>query len=71
MNKLTELFTKYGYITFLCIVAITLLFSLGSCIYTAIVNPFVGITGIVGTVAGLAAVGYNIYKEIKTKILQK
>ena len=54
MNKITDFFNKWAFAIVLCLVAVALLFGLGACIYTAIINPFVGIVGAVGVVIALA-----------------
>ena len=65
MNKVGDFFKRWGFVVILAIIAVTLLFSLGCCIYTAVINPFVGIVGIVGCVAALlVAIGW-ICSEVK------
>lgn len=68
MNKLSEFLGKWGYTIFLCIFILTNLFTLGCTIYTSIVNPFVGITGLVGSIFSLGALSHILCKEIKTNI---
>lgn len=65
MSKVAEFFKKWGFTMFLCIVAVAVLFALGCSVYTAVINPFVGITGIVGVLASLGVFAWLIYKEIK------
>lgn len=65
MNKIAEFFSKWGFAIFLIVAAVTLVFALISCIYTAVANAFVGITGCVGAVLAIAVVVYWILKEIK------
>lgn len=65
MGKIKEWFSNwYGVIT-LCVVSLVLLFSLGCCIYTAIVNPFVGIVGLCGVVLAIAFCILMIWREIE------
>lgn len=64
MKKIAEFFSKWGFVIILALVAITLLFALGCCVYTAITNPFVGITGGVGVLLSLVVVAGLIYEEI-------
>ena len=65
MNKVGDFFKKWGFVVILAIIAVTLLFSLGCCIYTAVINPFVGIVGIVGVVLTLVFIAGRICEEIK------
>lgn len=65
MNKIAEFLSKWAFAIFLIVVAITLVFALISCIYTAVANPFVGIVGCVGAVLAIAVVVGWIFKEIK------
>lgn len=65
MNKIAEFLSKWAFAIFLIVVAITLVFALISCIYTAVANPFVGIVGCVGAVLALAVVISFIVVEIK------
>lgn len=65
MGKIKEWFSNwYGVIT-LSVISIVLLFSLGCCIYTAIVNPVVGLTGLLGVVLALAFCVLMIWREIE------
>ena len=64
MNRFAEFFDKWGLTIFLCLIGITVLFSLGCSIYTAVTNPFVGITGIVGNIASLGMLALWVYLEI-------
>ena len=45
MGTITAFLSKWAFAIVLCIVAVTLLFAVGCCVYTAITNPFVGIVG--------------------------
>lgn len=65
MNKIAEFLTKWAFFIFLIVEAVTLVFALISCIYTAVANAFVGIAGCVGVVLALAVVIGWIFKEIK------
>lgn len=65
MGKVQEFFSKWAFAIFLIVVAVTLIFALISCIYTAVANPFVGIVGCVGAVLAIAVVVGWIFKEIK------
>lgn len=65
MGKIKEWFSKWYGVIVSCVVAVTLLFALGSCIYTAIVNPFVGIVGLCGVVLAIAICGFIIWREIE------
>lgn len=65
MNKIVDFFNKWAFAMMICLAIIALLFALGSCIYTAIINPFVGIVGGIGVLIALAiAVGW-LFAEIK------
>lgn len=65
MGKIVEFFNKWAFAIVLCLVAVTLLFALGCCVYTAVVNPIVGIVGGIGVLVALAiAVGW-LFVEIK------
>lgn len=65
MNKIVDFFKKWRSVVALSLVGIIGLFTLGCTIYTSIINPFVGITGIIGAVSTLGVVGLYMYKEIK------
>lgn len=65
MNKIAEFFSKWGFVIILNLVGIALLFALGCCIYTAIINPFVGGVGIVGVATVITAVVALIWGEIE------
>lgn len=65
MGKITAFFSKWAFAIVLCLVAVTLLFALGCCVYTAIVNPIVGIVGAIGAFIAVAAVVGLIMQEIK------
>ena len=55
MNKIMYFFDKWGFVMALGILCLAMLFALGCCIYTAIINPFVGIVGSIGTVVTITA----------------
>lgn len=65
MSKVAEFFKKWGYCIFLCIVAVAVVFAVGCTIYTAVINPLVGIVGLIGALASLGVLAWLIYKEIK------
>lgn len=67
MKKIAEFFNKWGLTTFLGLVAIALLFALGCTIYTSIINPFVGIVGMVGTIMSLGGIAFWMYLEINAQ----
>ena len=68
MGKIKEWFSKWYGVIVLCAVVVTLLFALGSCIYTAIVNPFVGIVGLCGVALALAFCVFRIWREVENNI---
>ena len=55
---------------FLSILILVGLFTLGCTIYTAVVNPFIGIVGLVGSISSLAVLAHTLCKEIKNNIKQ-
>lgn len=65
MEKIKAFIEKWGYVAFLGVVGIALLFGVGCCIFTSITNAFVGVTGIVGVVCALGVVVNGIIKEVK------
>lgn len=65
MKKIAEFFSKWGFVVILNLVGIALLFALGCCIYTAIVNAFAGCIGIVGVLCVLAVLVGLIFQDIK------
>lgn len=65
MEKIKAFIEKWGYVVFLGIVGIALLFDVGCSIYTAVINPFVGIVALVGALCALGTIAYSIYKEVK------
>lgn len=65
MNKVAEFLKDWALVIFLCALALMVLFTVGCTIYTAIINPFAGIVGLVGAMASLAIIGWLIYKEIE------
>lgn len=64
MNKITEFLSKWAFAIFLCVIAILLLFAAGCCIYTAVINPFVGIVGTIGVIFALGIVASWLWVEI-------
>lgn len=67
MKKIAEFISKWGLTIFLGLVAIALLFTLGCTIYTSIINPFVGIVGMVGTIMSLGGIALWMYLEINAQ----
>jgi hypothetical protein len=65
MGKVQEFLTKWGFTMFISLVGVAILFAIGCCIYTAIVNSFVGIIGLLGSIASLGMTVWLIYKKIK------
>ena len=65
MGKVWAFISKWAFAIVLCLVAVTLLFALGCCVYTAIVNPIVGIVGVIGAFLAVATVVGLIMQEIK------
>lgn len=65
MNKIAEFFNKWGFTMFISLVGVAILFAIGCCIYTAIVNSFVGIIGLLGSIASFGMIVWLIYKKIK------
>jgi hypothetical protein len=65
MGKISEFFDKWGFVAFLSIVGVGLLFALGCCIYTSIINPFVGIVGTLSVVLALGGIALWAYLDIK------
>ena len=65
MEKITTFLSKWAFAIVLCIVAVTLLFAVGCCVYTAITNPFVGIVGAVGALIALVCAVGLLCSEIK------
>ena len=68
MTKIIDFIKKWVFAISLIIVAIFLLFAMACCIYTAVSNVFVGITGSVGVALALTVVGGWIHKEINKGI---
>jgi hypothetical protein len=65
MKKIAEFFSKWGFVIILNLIGVALLFALGCCIYTAIINPIVGGVGIVGVATAITAVVALMCGEIK------
>ena len=65
MNKVVEFFKKWSFVILLFIIGIAMLFTLACAIYTVITNAFVGSVGIIGAVAAICLISWQIYKEIK------
>lgn len=65
MGTIKNWFGKWGMALILGIVGVALLFALGGCVYTAIINPFVGIVGIVGVGIAIAFNVWAICQEVQ------
>lgn len=65
MGKVVAFISKWGFVIALCLVATALLFALGSTIYIATKNAFVGIVGTIGVAIALTSVVGEIYSEIR------
>lgn len=63
--KVVEFLKKWSFVILLSFIGIATLFTLACAIYTVITNAFVGSVGIVGAVASLCLISWQIYKEIK------
>lgn len=70
MSEIFNFISKWGYVMFLSILILVGLFTLGCTIYTAVVNPFIGIVGLVGAISSLAVLAHTLCKEIKNNIKQ-
>ena len=68
MEKIKTFFSKWGNAIAFSVWVVLLLFVLTCCIYTAIVRPFVGVTGTLSVCILLAATAYKLYKEIKKNL---
>lgn len=64
MGKIWKWLDKWRFVIALVAVGITMLFALGCCIYTAIINPFVGIVGIFGLIVVLGVIVYLIWEKV-------
>lgn len=65
MKKIADFFSKWAFTMFISLVGVAILFAIGCCIYTAIVNSFVGIIGLLGSIASLGVIVWLIYKKMK------
>lgn len=63
MEKISKWFNKWGLVIALTVLGVMLLSALGACIYTAIINPFVGIVGCGGVIVALGVLVYLIWEE--------
>ena len=68
MNKIADFLGKWGFVIVLSILILVGVFTLGCTIYTAVVNPFVGITGFIGAIFSLGTLSHILCKEIKINI---
>ena len=64
MGKIWKWLDKWCLVIALGLVGVALLFALGSCIYTAISAPFVGIVGAIGITVVLGMIVYITWEEI-------
>lgn len=65
MERIKAFIEKWGYVVFLALVGVALMFDVGCGIYTAITNPWVGIVALVGAIMALGTIVWTIYKEVK------
>ena len=63
--KVAEFFKKWSFVILLSFVGIAMLFTLACTIYTVITNAFIGSVGIIGAVAAICLIAWQIYKEVK------
>lgn len=68
MEKIKEWINTWFGVVALSVVSVALLFALGCCIYTAIVNPIVGVVGSVGVALALAFCVFMIWCEVEDNI---
>ena len=69
MGKIKEWINTWFGVIAVGVVAVALLFALGCCIYTAIVNPIVGLIGVVGVALALAFCVLLIWREVEDNII--
>lgn len=69
MGKIKEWINTWFGVIAVGVVAVALLFALGCCIYTAIVNPIVGLIGVVGVALALAFCVFMIWREVEDNII--
>lgn len=65
MNKILNWLGKWGMALILGIICVALLVALGGCVYTAIINLFVGIVGIVGVGIAIVFDVWAICQEVQ------
>lgn len=65
MERIKAFIEKWGYVVFLALVGVALMFAVGCSIYTAVTNPWVAIIALVGAIMALATIVWTIYKEVK------
>lgn len=68
MEKIKEWINAWLGVVVVGVVSVALLFALGCRIYTAIVNPIVGVVGAVGVALALAFCVFMIWREVKDNI---
>jgi uncharacterized Tic20 family protein len=68
MEKIKEWINTWLGVVVVGVVSVALLFALGCCIYTAIVNPIVGVVGVVGVALALAFCVFMIWREVEDNI---
>lgn len=67
-EKIKEWVNTWFGVVFLGAHSVALLFALGCCIYTAIVNTIVGLIGVVGVALALALCVLLIWREVEDNI---
>ena len=68
MEKIKTFFSKWGNAMAFSVWVVLLLFVLTCCIYTAVVRPFVGVTGTLAVCILLATTIYKLCKDIKKNL---
>lgn len=68
MEALKKFFEIWGGFITISIIVVLLLFSLGCCIYTAVINTIVGWLGISGAVCAIGGAVIIAYSEAKSAI---
>ena len=69
MGKIKEWINTWFGVIAVGVVAVALLFALGCCIYTAIVNTIVGLIGVAGVTLALAFCVLKIWREVEDNII--
>lgn len=65
MENIKAFIERWGYVVFLGLVGVALLFDVGCSIYTSVINPSVGIISLVGALCALGVLATAMIKEIK------